>query len=170
MKLNLEIIKQYFNTHVLNRRIIANGCWEWPGCVVSSDSPYGQIKIKGKSYLVHRVSYMVYNNELVDSDLYVCHTCDNPRCFNPKHLFLGTSSDNAIDRQDKGRGKIPNNVGSNNGLSKLTEKEVLQIYSSNLKLTELSSIFNVSLSTLSLIRNKKRWAELTDLYDALILL
>ena len=53
--------------------------------------------------LVHRLAYQIFNNvDLKSSDI-ICHKCDNAKCFNPKHLFLGSHQDNVRDRDSKNR-------------------------------------------------------------------
>src|SRR5690606_33099234 len=69
-------------------------------------------------------SWQLHFGEIPDG-MVVCHTCDNPSCVNPHHLFLGTPADNNQDRTRKGRTVAP--VGEEHGLSKLTEKQVLEI-------------------------------------------
>lgn len=79
-----------------------DGCWEWVGYV--HPSGYGQISRGGREgcIYVHRVSWIIHNGEIPDA-LYVLHRCDNRRCVNPSHLFLGTYGDNLRDMVLKGR-------------------------------------------------------------------
>lgn len=86
-------------------------CWEYTGSL--NHQGYGKIsafrktknKIHEAGLLIHRVSYCYYNNlEIHDIDnLLICHKCDNPKCFNPNHLFIGTHKDNTSDMISKGR-------------------------------------------------------------------
>ena len=79
-------------------------CWLWtPGS--RGKTGYGAFKIKGKVIDSHRVSYEIHKGEIPEK-MYVCHTCDNRKCVNPEHLFLGTAKDNWQDGFDKGRIKL----------------------------------------------------------------
>lgn len=93
------------------RRITAGGCWEW----TASRFPdgYGQVSYKDWPYRVHRVAAALWlgfregllkSTDGLTADMsIVLHTCDNPICFNPAHLRVGTMRENIEDRDAKGR-------------------------------------------------------------------
>lgn len=85
-----------------NNIIFTDNCWIWKG--VMATNGYGIINHKRKRYYAHRISVKLLFG--VDpGSLFVCHHCDNPKCVNPAHLFLGTASDNFQDCLKKGRVK-----------------------------------------------------------------
>lgn len=80
-------------------------CWRWHGA--KNDFGYGRINLGGRNEGVdraHRVSYRLHFGEIPKGKV-VCHSCDNPECTRPDHLFLGTKQDNSLDMIRKGRGK-----------------------------------------------------------------
>ncbi len=79
----------------------ANGCWNWLGNI-SNVSRYGRTTWNGKSISIHRWMWQQVIGPIPDG-LWVLHKCDNSRCCCPSHLFLGTATDNAKDRDAKGR-------------------------------------------------------------------
>lgn len=77
-----------------------NGCWEWKGRIGTRG--YGLISVQSKAVLAHRYSFQAFKGPF-DKSLFICHTCDNPGCVNPDHLFAGTCKDNTYDSIAKGR-------------------------------------------------------------------
>jgi hypothetical protein len=95
-----------------------SGCLEWT--MSRGERGYGQWTIGQRNYAVHRLSAHLHFGFDLDSPLLICHRCDNPSCFNPLHLFVGTSADNAADMVRKGRSA----KGERSGQSKLTEDDI----------------------------------------------
>lgn len=75
------------------------GCWEWQGASIPKG--YGCITVDRRTVYAHRVSWLLAHGD--PGDLHVLHSCDNPRCVRPEHLFLGTRSDNMQDMVRKDR-------------------------------------------------------------------
>ncbi|OHE77463.1 MAG: hypothetical protein A3F67_02550 [Verrucomicrobia bacterium RIFCSPHIGHO2_12_FULL_41_10] len=94
---NHSSLLEYFqNNYVINE---LTECWEWQG---SLRKGYGWMSVKRHAMSAHRFSYSHFVGEIPD-ELFVCHVCDNRRCCNPKHLFIGTHEDNMKDMVIKGR-------------------------------------------------------------------
>jgi hypothetical protein len=89
--------KDYIYDHVV---VTEKECWEWIGCL--SRNGYPTVSIKTKTITLSRFCYEIFKGIIPDG-LQVLHTCDNPPCVNPDHLFLGTQSDNIQDMHDKNR-------------------------------------------------------------------
>lgn len=80
-------------------RVMSN-CIEWKGS--KNRKGYGQVQILGKQLIVHRVSFRLWKGP-IPRGFFVCHTCDNPPCYSPEHLFLGSNRENQRDSVRKGR-------------------------------------------------------------------
>lgn len=135
-------------------------CWIWTGSV-NADG-YGCLPY-GDSWGAHRAMWKaVVGNP---GTLYVLHTCDNPPCVNPFHLFLGTQKHNVRDMFRKGRGNPP--VGTRCSLSKLSEADVKLIRKVYAKqpsrrfgkgaLSKLAEKFGVDCNTISSVARRETW-------------
>lgn len=77
-------------------------CWPWAAAV--SAHGYGQFdREPGVTKMAHRTAWELHHGEPAPAGMHVCHSCDNPPCCNPAHLFLGTPGDNVRDMISKGR-------------------------------------------------------------------
>lgn len=99
-----------------------DGCWIF---AAHRTAPrYRTIMIGGRMQAAHRVSWRLHNGPIPDGCV-VCHRCDEPKCVNPEHLFVGTSSDNMRDMVAKGRQKYQ--WGEANASARLTDAQVVEI-------------------------------------------
>ena len=108
-------------------------CWEWTA--ERNHRGYGRVKLNKVRYSAHRIAYKLAKGD--PGNLFVCHSCDNPKCCNPNHLWLGTQADNVHDCVKKGR--LVDNRGERSGNHILTERQVRAI-----KAALIPSVFGVS--------------------------
>lgn len=99
------------------------GCWEW---TAHRQRGYGTFRVGPNHKLAHRVAYEMTGKNIKAGNC-ICHTCDNPCCVNPFHLFQGTHAQNMADCKRKKRNKRSRNPGVRNGSAKLNHKDVVLI-------------------------------------------
>ena len=134
-------------------------CWEWTGS--KTPDGYGNMWDGRRSSTAHRFAWEIKNGS-IPYGMFVCHTCDNPSCQNPAHLFLGTPADNMTDMVAKGRSL----KGSTNGQSKLSSddvREIRRIYATG-KVTQdaIAKIFGVAQSNIHNIIYRKKWGHIKE--------
>lgn len=141
-----------------------DGCWLWVGAVQNRAKPYGRIKVNGKPDGAHRVSFTLFKGPITDG-LWVLHTCDNPRCVNPDHLFLGDRSDNMRDCAKKRRlaHNLPRHTGEQASRNrKLTKEQVVGIRLAEGTAREIGKANGVSHVTVLRVKSRKSYAWLQD--------
>lgn len=146
----------------------SQGCWTWTGRTLSSG--YGLFdtrEIRRGPVLAHRIAYGLANgNVMPPDDKNVCHSCDNPPCCNPAHLFLGSDADNMRDASRKGRlvrAERSIRRGAVHHAAKLTEPEVLQIRelgAMRVLQRQIAERFGVTKTLVGLILNRKVWTHI----------
>jgi len=151
-------------------QLLYRGFWDDSGCYIwhakGDKNGYGMTtftenKVK-KSWRVSRLIWTLANGE-IPKGMLTCHHCDEPRCFNIDHLFLGTPSDNSRDREIKQRSGSNYEPGEKNHQSKLTESDVLlirKLYSEGIYAKELAKIFNLSPNHIVRLATKARWGHI----------
>ena len=134
-------------------------CWNWTGAC--NNDGYGHLNIKNKTTRITRFSWTLHNGMIPKETPCVLHHCDNPKCVNPNHLFLGTQADNVEDMINKGRDNKARQKGEDNANHKLTLNEVKEIRrlhkKKQLTKKQIGEIFNVHQVTISRICNNKSW-------------
>jgi len=153
-----ERLKKSFEKHVIRQE----GCWNWKGPIAHGG--YGVMSCRrgiGPDR-AHRASWLIHKGAIPEG-MHVCHSCDNPICTNPKHLWIGTHKQNNDDKIAKGRAnwaQPPCKKGSENGSSKLNESQVVEIkklLSQGHACYRIGKLFNVSSTTIKRIRNGVNW-------------
>ncbi len=141
--------------------ICDSGCHEFQGPCNSHG--YGHLSYDGYIYRAHITSWELSNGPIPTGKC-VLHKCDNRRCVNVDHLFLGTYEDNAKDMRNKGRDTYGDNFGENNGQAVLTTEEVLEIrqmLASNFHTsTEIGAMFGVTRAAVNSIKSRRTWRHL----------
>lgn len=155
-------------------------CWEWCGPTTKNGprtkrgAGYGRFSVGSKPrvmWIASRYAWVLGHGQAPPGDMCVCHTCDNPSCVNPSHLFLGTTAENVNDRDRKGRTAMasrsgprlhPERIirGTGHHKAKLTEADVVDIRkrrASGEKLVALASEYGVAHSVISALVKRTTW-------------
>lgn len=129
-----------------------DSCWLWTAYTLPKMG-YGMFWMNNTMRLTHRVSFEFFRGPI--GDLHVLHRCDNPRCVNPDHLFLGTNADNVADKVEKNRSARL--TGEKHPSAKLNEETVRWIRSCPLSGAAIARSLGLDRSTGNYIRQGKLW-------------
>jgi hypothetical protein len=124
--------------YYLNNATNVNGCFI---CHVKP-APHGYCQTTG-GRRIHRLVYQELKGDI--GDLLVLHRCDNRRCINPKHLFLGTQKDNMEDMASKSR--KADTTGNCRAVTLDTAEKIYQLYKNGNSQRRIASMYNISQST-----------------------
>lgn len=139
---------------------LETGCWNWTKSVRGR---YGMFRMSTKTTLAHRTAWELFKGPIPEGKC-VLHRCDNRRCVNPKHLFLGTQKDNIHDMMRKGRDTAvrESRRGERSNWCRLTAEKVRIIFTSLDSQASLARRFKVTQSNISRIQNRKSWKAVTN--------
>lgn len=152
----LEILKESYTSHVVKQK----GCWDWSGSF--DKDGYGQISCcrELKICKAHRASWIIHRGPIPEG-LSVLHKCDNKKCTNCDHLFLGTTFENSRDLVYKDKQL----KGENNGAAKLCDEQVREIKKDlqhGVSGSYLGRKYGISKTTISQIKLGKTWKHVKD--------
>ena len=139
--------KEILKNRILSRVEKNNDCWEWKGYIARTG--YAQMKLQKKIKLAHRLSYELFIGDIPENSL-VLHKCDNRKCVNPDHLFLGSHFDNTRDMCEKNR-------QTSHGRFKPEDIKFIREEHPKTPMKDLAQKYGVNYVTIMNIINKKTW-------------
>ena len=147
------------------------GCWEWEASL--NNKGYGWFRYNGHNQLAHRVSYQLYVGD-IPKDKCILHKCNNPKCVNPDHLYVGTHKDNASDMIKAGhhyspfRDHIYNTSsylpGEKHSMAKLNVDDVMcikRMLRDGIQQWLIAWIYKITQANISYINTGKSWSNVT---------
>lgn len=133
------------------------GCWLWSAA--ANDFGYGIIRVGGKNFRAHRLSWEFAAGRKIRPGMDLMHSCDVPACCNPDHLREGSRKENVADMHKKRRARPPR--GGSHSRSKLSSDAVAAIralLSAGQKQASIAEQYGVTPQAISAINVGKNWA------------
>lgn len=144
------------------RKIYKNeetGCWEWTRSLTSTG--YGSAYHNGKMIGAHVLSYILHTGKEIPENHEICHICDNRKCVNPDHLFVGTHKDNMRDMKSKGRQNLPKGEKASNAkLTKEQAQSIIEMNKQGVSQRELARRHGLNYNTIYALIKGKTWKDL----------
>ena len=138
---------------------LTDGCWLW--AAATDKDGYGRFRgvYDGIAHTIaHRYSWELHNKQHIPKGMFVCHKCDNPRCVNPDHLFLGTPKENTQDMIAKDRRRNPKGEQVKKAI--LKESDVLLILADARPYAQIAADYGVAATTIGSIKSRHSWSHL----------
>jgi len=131
---------------------LQTGCWEWERCI--GRSGYGNVSVNGITEGAHRLAYFLWNGPIPHGRL-VLHKCDNKKCCNPNHLFIGTHKENIRDAVAKNR--MSRKYHGGKGKRLFTDREIREIRTVDISTNEWARMVGTCPTVIRFIRQIKTY-------------
>jgi hypothetical protein len=131
-----------------NKVLFGERCWEWTGA--KHKFGHGHLRYRGKDVAAHRFVFEWFYERFLLPGECVLHSCDNPSCVRPTHLFVGTKADNVYDMLQKGR-------HGNRRLTFRLARQIRVLHAYGVKRSELAAMFGVSIAAINNVVYGYQW-------------
>lgn len=147
-KEKIEWLEKQYNKMVIRKK--GDECWDWRGFI--RPDGYTRVKFGSRKASVggHVASWMIQHERIIKKGESILHTCDNRKCTNPKHLYLGTRKQNSIDMVTRKR-------HSNIKLSVKKVKKIKKLLANEIKISDIAKLYNVNFATIFDIKHGRTW-------------
>lgn len=134
-------------------------CWEWQRAV-NPVNRYGYFRVaKGVMVSAHRYAYKATHDVTLEPKQLVLHKCDNRRCCNPAHLYVGDHKQNAKDMMDRGRHRHGEWFGEDHHSARVTWDDVRRIRENQVGWRDVGEVLGLSKTQFYRIKRGESWVK-----------